>query len=53
MSKKVYILQKEVKRGTKLCWECEFKSYNYDKVESESIKKDTQHNNYRIKTITE
>jgi len=53
MSKKVYILQKEVKRGSKLCWECEDKSYNYDEVEGKAILKDTQHNNYRIKTITE
>jgi hypothetical protein len=55
MSKKVYILQKEYKRGSKLCWECEQKSYNYDDILSKENKakiKDTK-SNYRIKTITE
>jgi len=53
MSKKVYILQKEVKRGEKLCWECEDKSYSHDDISDKLKSKDTKHNNYRIKSITE
>ena len=54
MKKKVYVLQKEVKRGTKLCWECEDKSYSYDDISDKMEKiKGANHNNYRIKTITE
>ena len=53
MKKKVYVLQKEYKRGSKLCWECEAKSYDYDEILDKFKKNNTKDNKHRIKTITE
>lgn len=54
MKREVYILQKEYKRGSKLCWECEYKSYsNADVLDKEKKFKDTKNNNYRVIKIIE
>ena len=53
MKREFWVIQKQVKRGSSLNWECVFSSYNYSEVVSCAIEKDTQKGNYRIKRFIE